>query len=88
MEAGISHDGDMDDLGAILNPDIGLVLNAGAGHLEGLAKKRRGLAQGKAVQLSCSRRESCNLRGLSRTCARNKKYGVEFCDVHNKTPGS
>lgn len=46
MEAGISHDGDMDDLGAILNPDIGVVLNAGAGHLEGLGKK--GVAWNKA----------------------------------------
>lgn len=46
MEAGISHEGDMDDLGAILKPDVGVILNASAGHLEGLGKK--GVAWNKA----------------------------------------
>ena len=36
MEAGISRAGDMDELGEILAPDIALILNAGAGHTEGL----------------------------------------------------
>ena len=36
MEVGISHDGDMDELGGILRPDVALILNAGAGHTEGL----------------------------------------------------
>lgn len=36
MEAGISRAGDMDELGDILAPDIVLILNAGAGHTEGL----------------------------------------------------
>lgn len=36
MEAGVSHPGDMEELAAILRPDIGIVLNAGTGHTEGL----------------------------------------------------
>lgn len=36
MEAGISRPGDMDELGAILQPDLALVLNVGAGHTAGL----------------------------------------------------
>lgn len=39
MEAGINHEGDMDELGAILRPNIGLILNVGDGHLEGLGEK-------------------------------------------------
>ncbi len=39
MEAGISKPEDMDELGAILLPDLALVLNAGAGHLAGLGNK-------------------------------------------------
>ena len=46
MELGISHPGDMDELGSLLRPDIGLVLNAGAGHAEGLGE--RGVAWHKA----------------------------------------
>lgn len=36
MEAGISHAGDMDELGAIMEPDLAIVLNVGSGHTEGL----------------------------------------------------
>lgn len=39
MEAGISHEGDMEELSSVLRPDIGLILNVGAGHTEGLGKK-------------------------------------------------
>ena len=39
MEAGISHEGDMEALGAILRPDLALILNVGAGHTAGLGKK-------------------------------------------------
>lgn len=39
MEAGISHEGDMEELSAVLRPDIGVILNVGAGHTEGLGKK-------------------------------------------------
>lgn len=46
MEVGISHDGDMDELGGIVRPDVALILNAGAGHTEGLGA--RGVAWHKA----------------------------------------
>ncbi|MBD5607991.1 MAG: UDP-N-acetylmuramoylalanyl-D-glutamyl-2, 6-diaminopimelate--D-alanyl-D-alanine ligase, partial [Desulfovibrio sp.] len=46
LEAGISHEGDMDYLGKIASPDFALLLNAGAGHIEGLGK--RGVAANKA----------------------------------------
>ena len=36
MEMGVSHPGDMEELAGILRPDIGIVLNAGTGHTEGL----------------------------------------------------
>ncbi len=39
MEAGISHEGDMEALGAVLHPDLALILNVGAGHTAGLGKK-------------------------------------------------
>jgi len=39
MEAGISQPKDMDELGAILRPDLGIVLNVGEGHTEGLGDK-------------------------------------------------
>jgi len=38
MEAGISHEGDMEELSSVLRPDLGLILNVGAGHTEGLGK--------------------------------------------------
>lgn len=46
LEAGISHDGDMDELGAIARPDLAIILNVGPGHCEGLGKK--GVAWHKA----------------------------------------
>ncbi len=39
MEAGISEPHDMDILGAILQPHVGLVLNVGAAHTQGLGEK-------------------------------------------------
>ncbi len=39
MEAGISHPNDMDELGPVLEPDIALILNVGAGHSLGLGDK-------------------------------------------------
>ncbi len=50
MEAGISHPEDMDQLGAILEPDIGVVLNVGPGHAAGLGD--RGTAHYKAKLLT------------------------------------
>ena len=39
MEAGISHEGDMEELSSVLRPNLGVILNVGAGHTEGLGKK-------------------------------------------------
>lgn len=49
MEAGISHAHDMDEIGAVLQPDLALILNVGAGHTQGLGT--RGIAQHKATLL-------------------------------------
>jgi UDP-N-acetylmuramoyl-tripeptide--D-alanyl-D-alanine ligase len=46
LEIGISRPGDMDELAAVLRPDVGLILNAGQAHLEGLGD--RGPAHYKA----------------------------------------
>lgn len=50
MEAGISKAHDMDELASVLRPDVGLVLNAGAAHSEGLGG--RGVAYHKAQLLA------------------------------------
>ncbi len=50
MEAGISRPHDMDELGAMLRPDIALILNAGAGHVQELGDK--GVAHYKARLLA------------------------------------
>lgn len=50
MEAGISQPEDMDELGTILEPDIGLILNVGPGHVAGLGD--RGIAHYKARLLA------------------------------------
>lgn len=39
MEIGISHDGDMQELGEILKPDFAIILNVAPGHTEGLGGK-------------------------------------------------
>lgn len=49
LEAGISREGDMEYLAKIARPDLGLLLNAGPGHTEGLGK--RGVAANKAEML-------------------------------------
>lgn len=46
MEAGISRPGDMDELGVMLRPDIALILNVGAGHVQELGD--RGVPHHKA----------------------------------------
>ncbi len=38
LEAGISHEHDMDEIATIIRPDIALILNAGLGHAEGLPR--------------------------------------------------
>lgn len=50
MEAGISHEGDMDELAPVLRPDLAVILNVGAGHTQGLGKK--GVAWHKARLLA------------------------------------
>ena len=40
MEAGISQPQDMDELGAILRPDLAVILNVGTGHAEGLGVRK------------------------------------------------
>ena len=50
MEAGISQPHDMQELAPVLQPDVALVLNAGAGHTEGLGE--RGVAWHKAQLLA------------------------------------
>jgi UDP-N-acetylmuramoyl-tripeptide--D-alanyl-D-alanine ligase len=50
MEAGISRAGDMEELARILRPNMGIILNAGAGHVEGLGEK--GIAWHKTRLLS------------------------------------
>lgn len=49
MEAGISEPQDMDELACILRPDLGIVINVGSGHTEGLGDK--GVAHYKAKLL-------------------------------------
>lgn len=39
MEAGISHPEDMDELGTVLEPDLGIILNVGPGHIAGLGDR-------------------------------------------------
>ena len=39
MEAGISNPDDMDELGPVMEPDLAIVLNVGAGHTQGLGQK-------------------------------------------------
>lgn len=39
LEAGISHAGDMEELGPIASPDLAVILNVGCGHAEGLGDK-------------------------------------------------
>lgn len=53
LEAGISHEGDMDELGAMINPDLAIIVNIGPGHEQGLGKK--GVAWNKARLLKYAR---------------------------------
>lgn len=50
MEVGISEAQDMDELGAILKPDIGLIVNVGSAHISGLGAQ--GVAYHKARLLN------------------------------------
>jgi UDP-N-acetylmuramoyl-tripeptide--D-alanyl-D-alanine ligase len=59
MEAGISSEGDMEELGGMLRPDMGLILNVGAGHTERLGP--RGVAAHKAALLRYLSPGGCGL---------------------------
>ncbi|MGE4551468.1 MAG: UDP-N-acetylmuramoyl-tripeptide--D-alanyl-D-alanine ligase [Desulfovibrionaceae bacterium] len=50
LELGISHPGDMDELGEIAHPDLAVIHNIGPGHLEGLGSIE-GVARAKASLL-------------------------------------
>ncbi|MFW5488215.1 MAG: UDP-N-acetylmuramoyl-tripeptide--D-alanyl-D-alanine ligase [Desulfovibrio sp.] len=50
LELGISHPGDMDDLGVIARPDLAIIHNIGSAHTEGLGGLK-GVAQAKASLL-------------------------------------
>lgn len=50
MELGISHTGDMDELGMVARPDVAVIANIGPAHLEGLGDIS-GVAQAKAALL-------------------------------------
>ena len=45
LEAGINHTGEMEQISAILRPDIGIVTTIGAAHLEGLGSVENVLAE-------------------------------------------
>ncbi len=86
MEAGISNPGDMDELGSMLEPDLAIILNAGAGHALGLGggaayhKSRllRYVAPGGMALVSADYpdlvRESCAVR---RDIIRFSAYGAD-----------
>ena len=59
MEAGISHPDDMDELGPVMQPDLAIVLNVGAGHTQGLGQK--GTAHYKARLLRYVRKDGIAL---------------------------
>ncbi|MBQ4615654.1 MAG: UDP-N-acetylmuramoyl-tripeptide--D-alanyl-D-alanine ligase [Mailhella sp.] len=59
MEAGISNPGDMDELGPVMEPDLAIVLNVGAGHTQGLGQK--GTAHYKARLLRYIRKDGIAL---------------------------
>ena len=80
MEAGISHAGDMDELGAVMEPDLAIVLNAGTGHTEGLG--REGVAWHKTrlfrhLAPGAQAIASADYPELAR-CAREACPGVKF----------
>jgi UDP-N-acetylmuramoyl-tripeptide--D-alanyl-D-alanine ligase len=50
LEAGVSVKGDMDELGELIQPDVAVITNIGAAHLEGLGDLR-GVAREKAALL-------------------------------------
>ncbi|MDL2314589.1 UDP-N-acetylmuramoylalanyl-D-glutamyl-2, 6-diaminopimelate--D-alanyl-D-alanine ligase, partial [Desulfovibrio sp. OttesenSCG-928-C14] len=80
LEAGISKAGDMDELGALLRPDLAVILNVGPGHTSGLGDKGVAyhkarflahLAEGGQALLNC---DYADLMLESQAYARTKSY--------------
>jgi len=63
FEIGISEAKDMDELGAILNPDVAVIVNVGAAHLEGLGDVT-GVARHKSRLFHYLRTEGVGLYSL------------------------
>lgn len=87
LEAGISHAGDMDLLGAMARPDLAVILNAGPGHTEGLGQK--GVAWHKARLLNYVRDGgkalvSSDYPDLIAACG---SYKVEQCFFSSREKG-
>lgn len=103
MEAGISEAHDMDELASVLRPDLGLVLNVGSGHTQGLGDK--GVAYYKARLLNYVAKGgvglvSADYPDLVREAKRNFKdvrffstkdasiaYGAEYVGAESATHG-
>lgn len=86
LEAGISHAGDMDDLGRIARPDVAVILNVGAGHCEGLGQK--GVAWHKARLLNYLAQGgqalvSADYPGLMTHCSDKKTRNFSRFDTKN-----
>ena len=86
LEVGISQTQDMDELGAILRPDMALILNAGRGHAEGLGA--RNVPYYKARLLRYLTKNGIGLASadypdLAREC-RNACPGVLFFSIDGK----
>ncbi len=81
MEAGISAHHDMDELGAILQPDLAIILNVGMGHLSGLGDK--GVAYYKSRFLAWLQKDGLGLVSadypeLARESAAHKRRLLHF----------
>ena len=87
MEAGISEAHDMDELGAILRPDLAVIINAGKGHTEGLGDK--GVAHYKAKLLSYVERGGLGLvcNDYEDLVAEAKGYSCELRGFSTHTDG-
>ena len=94
LEAGISQAHDMDELGAILEPDLVIILNASSGHTEGLGKL--GVAHYKARLLEYLQKDGLALvsKDYPELVAASQKYSAHInyftahtdCVPHINTP--
>jgi len=94
LEVGISQIHDMDELGAILEPDMVIILNAGSGHTEGLGAL--GVAHYKARLLKYMKKDGIALvsKDYPKLVAESQKYRDDIiyftadanCTPHINTP--